>query len=132
MKKLKFLTLLFLGINSLSCFGYTDAEIAKALADEVKRQSVSLPLETREVKIFSMVAGPGKVVTYRTIIKGVVAKNLPIDWKIKRRALLIKQYCTDPGLKPFWRDDIAVAWTDLDASGTWILNTGVSLSDCKK
>lgn len=132
MKKFNFSILVCLSIYSLSSIAYTDSEIEKELANEVKKQSLNLPIETNQVKIIAMYAGPGKVITYRVIIKGVVAKNLAPDWKVKRRALLKNQYCSDEAFKPFWRDNVAIAYADFDSNGVSILNTRITYSDCSK
>ena len=132
MKKFNFSILVCLSIYSLSSIAYTDSEIEKELANEVKKQSLNLPIETNQVKIIAMYAGPGKVITYRVIIKGVVAKNLAPDWKVKRRALLKNQDCSDEAFKPFWRDNVAIAYADFDSNGVSILNTRITYSDCSK
>lgn len=122
-----FLSLAF----SISALAYTDKDVENELVKSVKDMSVNLPYETSEVKIYSMVAGPGRLLTYGVIIKKYSATSISSAWKAQRRAMLVNSYCSNPSFKPFWKDSVTVSWHDYDSNGAIVLITDVSPKDCK-
>lgn len=123
------------GILLITCYSqlawsYSDAEVERELMNEARRRSAALPYETNSIKMIAITAGPGRRLTYMTIIKGQLSVIKSPTWAAQRRGMLINAYCTDPSFQNFREDLVTVSWHDMASNGVNVLVTDVSPKDC--
>jgi len=110
--------------------GLSDAEVQHQLEGVAQELRLRLPLGNASALIVSVVAGPGRRLTY-----GVASHLLAKDWteeqKARHREVKRNLYCSDPDMKFFRERGVTVVFSVADEDGIWIDDAVTGPSDCR-
>lgn len=121
-------SLIFLSFNA---FALTDAEVLVMLKDAERAIQSQLPKVMGNSNLVSVIAGPGKRLTYISTTTLAKSKWTAEMYKVSSR-IAYGTYCEDPNFDMMRDNDVTVSWQSFDLKGNFLYNHTLSRRDCKK
>lgn len=123
-----FCAILFLPMFALAL---TDVEVERMLIESSREMSKQLPMGNNASVVVSVFAGPGRHITYASIVS-TPARNWTREMKAYGRRIAVNDYCTNPVMAAYREFQVTVSWQNSDKEGVHIVTHTVTPHDCIK
>jgi hypothetical protein len=127
---MKILILFILAMIETISYAATDEEVIKELHRAEKELSKNLPSGNANHMTIGVRAGPGKRLTYSSV-QSVPASEWTDSMKSHSLRIAINDYCTNPGMTFFRKNNVTVTWTLSDTEGRHVTSNTVSSANCR-